>query len=124
MRSEQLGSRSGVPVLLSTLEKFFPGAPLGAFYLSKFGIEEAAPILDDILRRWDFPSDPTTSAGLLRSRFRLRQPPPDSLRKLVEGVTDADLWPPYLLADVKELAGQHAAANSEGTSISLDQEPH
>jgi len=80
----QLGSRSGVPVLLSTLEKFFPGAPLGAFYLSKFGIEEAA----------------------LDHRCR------------------ADLWRPYLLADVKELAGQHAAANSEGTSISLDQEPH
>jgi hypothetical protein len=73
----KIGCTTGVNHLISALELQTPGAGMIASALSEAGIREAADVIAEVLRRWDFASDPYTAAGLIRSLRRYGSLPPD-----------------------------------------------
>jgi len=57
----ELGSKAGVPHLLSVLENHGQNSPMAALVLGKARIREAAPLVRDLLEGWDCGSDPYTA---------------------------------------------------------------
>lgn len=54
----ELGSKAGVPHLLSILEDNRQSSPMAALVLGKAGIREAAPLIRRVLEKWDCATDP------------------------------------------------------------------
>jgi hypothetical protein len=96
----ELGSKAGVPHLLSILENNRHSSPMAALVLGKAGIREAAPFICRVLEKWDCAADPYTAAtfvdalkkvdaipDLLKESLRRKWPATmaPALEKLLEG---------------------------------------
>jgi hypothetical protein len=93
----ELGSRKGVPHLLSLLEHHNRDSVMAALVLAKARVQEAAPLIREVLERWDCTDDPYSAATLVDSLKRVGTIPDslkDSLRRQ---------WPRQMYAGLEKL---------------------
>jgi hypothetical protein len=76
----ELGSKAGVPHLLSILQQRRESSPMAALVLGKARIREAAPLIRDVLETWDCAADPYTGATFVDALKKVDSIP-DSLKE-------------------------------------------
>jgi len=93
----ELGSKAGVPHLLSILKDNRQSSPMAALVLGKARIREAAPLIRGVLEKWDCAADPYTAAtfvGALKKVDRIPRSLKASLRRR---------WPTSMKRGLEEL---------------------
>jgi HEAT repeat protein len=75
----ELGSKTGVPHLLSILEDNRQSSPMAALVLGKAGIREAGPFIRGVLEKWDCVADPYPAATFVDALKKI-DALPDSLK--------------------------------------------
>jgi hypothetical protein len=96
----ELGSRSGVPHLLSLLEQQAQASTMAALALGKARIQEATPRIRLLLEEWNCESDPYTAGTYIRALKSLNALP-DSLKESLR-----ERWPAAMKPGLEKLLEQ------------------
>jgi hypothetical protein len=93
----ELGSTAGVPHLLSVLEQHNENFVMAALVLGKARVKEAAPLIQEVVERWDYDADPY-SAGTLIEALKKLDALPGSLKNALR-----QRWPRHMNSGLEEL---------------------
>jgi len=93
----ELGSTTGVPHLLSLLERRNRDFVMAALVLGKARVQEAAPLIRGVLEQWDCASDPYSATTLVDALKKVDSIP-DSLKDSLR-----QRWPRQMYAGLEEL---------------------